>query len=125
MRKISVLSWFCYIIGYVFILTGVLKLLDTDFIGIFSNLGLPFPTFTLLLVAWSEIICGVFIVARRYVSFAVIPLLIIMIGALYMTKIPILINDGMMAFAFDSRLDVVMLILLIALWQNRVQIEQA
>ncbi|PAV28592.1 hypothetical protein CIL05_16105 [Virgibacillus profundi] len=111
-------KWICYSVGYVFITSGILKLLVSDFKALFISLGLPFPTSTLLLVALIEIGCGMLIAGRMYVNFAVPPLILIMFGALYLTKIPVLLNKGFFSFAFEARLDIVMLILLLLIWQH-------
>lgn len=110
--------WIRYIIGYVFITSGVMKLLVADFKNSFINLGLPFPMMTLFLVAIIEIACGSLIVANMYVKQAIIPLMIIMVGALYLTKFPLLVKQDVLGFLFQSRLDVVMFILLFVLWKK-------
>lgn len=116
--QISMSRWMSYIIGYVFITSGVMKLLVADFKNSFINLGLPFPTMTLFLVAITEIACGSLIVANMYVKQAIIPLTLIMIGALYLTKFPLLVKQDLLSFLFESRLDVVMFILLLVLWKR-------
>ncbi len=111
-------KWICYAIGYVFITSGIMKLVVSDFRGMFANMGLPFPEATLFLVAIVEIGCGVLIVARLYIHLAVPPLLLIMLGALYFSKLPTLFNKGFLSFAFEARLDIVMFILLLLVWQH-------
>src|SRR5690625_6992907 len=81
----------------------------------FLHLGLPFPYMTLFLVAMIEIACGALVIARMYVKYATIPLIVIMIGALVIVKLPLLIKEGILSFVFESRLDFVTLILLIFL----------
>jgi len=71
---------------------------------------------TLFLVAMIEIACGALVIARMYVKYATIPLIVIMIGALVIVKLPLLIKEGILSFVFESRLDFVMLILLIFLF---------
>ncbi|WP_084715748.1 DoxX family protein [Virgibacillus sp. SK37] len=110
--------WICYAVGYVFITSGIVALLVSDFRGIFHNLGIPFPEATLFLVAITEVVCGMLLVGRMYIHLAVPPLILIMLGALYLTKIPVLLTEGFLSFAFEARLDIVMLILLIILWQQ-------
>ncbi|GAB3797917.1 DoxX family protein [Virgibacillus kimchii] len=112
-------AWICYAVGYVFIASGILKFLDESFRGMFFQLGLPFPETTLFLVALAEFACGMLIAGRMYLKLAVPPLILIMFGALYITKIPILLNEGILKFAFEARLDIVMLILLLLIWQYR------
>ncbi|WP_229683137.1 DoxX family protein [Virgibacillus oceani] len=119
MKKLPMENWICYACGYVFITTGVLKLLVDDFKMIFSNLGLPYPDSVLFLVAITEIVCGALIVSKMYVKRATAALIFIMLAAIFLTKIPILTtNQGFLSFAFEARLDIVMLILLVVLWQH-------
>ncbi|WP_249869628.1 DoxX family protein [Oceanobacillus saliphilus] len=113
-----VTKWICYAIGYVFIISGILKLTNGDFKGTFASLGLPFPELTLFLVAIAELACGMLIAGRMYMKLAVPPLILIMLGALYFTKIPMLWTGGFFTFAFNARLDIVMIILLLLLWQQ-------
>jgi putative oxidoreductase len=117
----SMATWLCYAVGYVFITSGVLKLLFTDSFGFrshFHELGVPFVDSTLFLVAIIEIGCGALIAASMYVKKATIPLLVIMVGAIYFSKLPILINEGFLVFAFQSRLDIVVIILLLLLFKH-------
>lgn len=111
-------KWISYAVGYVFITSGVMKLLIVDFKISFINLGIPFPSTTLFLVAMIEIICGVLIIAKIYPKYATIPLIVIMIGAIILTKIPILLKQEILSFLFQARLDVVMLILLSLLFRH-------
>ncbi|WP_087974080.1 DoxX family protein [Oceanobacillus rekensis] len=111
-------KWICYAIGYVFVTAGIMKLVNADFKGVFFGLGLPFPEQTLFLVAIVELACGMLIIGRMYMKIAVPPLLLIMLGALYFSKLPILWTEGLLSFAMGARLDIVMIILLLLLWQN-------
>ncbi len=114
-------KWIRYAVGYVFITSGVVKLLAPEFKQIFSHLGIPSPSTMLFLVAMIEIICGMLIVANMYVKRATIPLIFIMIGALAIAKLPLLLNKDLLSFAFESRLDIVMLILLVIVWRHSEQ----
>ncbi|MBP1971302.1 putative membrane protein YphA (DoxX/SURF4 family) [Virgibacillus natechei] len=116
--ELNMNKWICYAVGYVFITSGILKLLVSDFANLFINLGLPFPEITLYVVAITEVACGMLIAGRMYLKYALAPLILVMLGALYLTKIPVLLNDGFLSFAFDARLDIVMLILLLLIWQH-------
>jgi uncharacterized membrane protein YphA (DoxX/SURF4 family) len=112
------MKWVSYAVGYVFITSGILKFIVSDFRSAFIGLGFPFPEATLFLVALLEVACGMMIAGRIYVKKAVIPLFIIMVGAILFTKIPILQSAGVLQFAFEARLDIVMLILLGVLWKG-------
>lgn len=119
MKKLPMINWICYAVGYVFIATGVVKLLVDDFKVVFSSFGLPYPDTILFLVAITEIVCGALIVSRLYLKRATAALIFIILAAIFLTKLPILTtNQGFLSFAFEARLDIVMLILLVLLWQN-------
>jgi putative oxidoreductase len=111
-------NWLCYAVGYVFITSGVMKLLVVESKAMFFSLGLPYPETTLFLVAITEIACGALIAAGMYVRKATIPLIIIMIVAIYLTKLPKLFDEGFLTFASQARLDIVVLILLLLLNQH-------
>ncbi|MFD2045667.1 DoxX family protein [Ornithinibacillus salinisoli] len=111
-------NWICYAVGYVFITSGIMKLMNPTFKETFYNLNLPFPEITLFLIAILEIASGALIVGGVYVKQAAITLLIIISGAIYLTKLPTLFNEGIVAFAFQARLDIVMVILLILIWKH-------
>lgn len=111
--------WICFAVGFVFLTSGIIKLVVSDFKIIFANLGLPFPEFTLFLIALMEIACGMLVAARMFLKQSVPPLVLIMLGALFLTKLPILSNGGFLTFVFEARLDIVMLILLMIIWRNR------
>ncbi len=106
-----------YGVAYVFITSGLVKLLDPSFEEIFANIGIPYPAIALLLVALIEVIGGGFILFQFYVKRTVIPLLTIMIAALLLTKIPML-HAGFLSFAFGARLDIIMILLLAILWRS-------
>lgn len=119
MRMMNMSKWICYAVGYVFLTSGILKLVSSDFQTIFMDLGLPSPSMMLFLIAITEIACSGLILAQLYVKQAAAPLILIILGAIYLTKLPVFMNQGFLQFAFDARLDIVMLILLILLWQHR------
>lgn len=112
------MNWICYAVGYVFITTGILKLLVNDFKVVFGSFGLPYPDSLLFLVAITEIVCGTLIISRLYMKRATAALIFIILAAIFLTKLPILANQGFLSFAFEARLDIVMLILLVLLWQH-------
>ncbi|MGM8212827.1 DoxX family protein [Virgibacillus sp. W0430] len=118
---IHTLKWIGYAIGYVFISSGIMKLLVSDFKGIFANLGIPFPETVLFVLALVEITCGTLIVAGMYAKQATVPLIVIMLGAIFLTKLPVISSKGIFSFAFEARLDIVMLILLLIVWKKSAQ----
>lgn len=118
--RMNTIRWIRLAVGYVFITSGMVKLIIADFKAMFVQLGIPFPEITLLLIALLEIACGSLIIARMYMKQAVLPLIIIMLGAIFITKIPILTSKDIFSFVFEARLDIVMLIMLFILWQQSV-----
>lgn len=118
MKQMSIENWICYAVGYVFITSAVLKLMVADFKAVFIQLDLPFPLATLFLVAITEIVCGTLIASKMYAKQAALPLIVIIIAAIYLTKMPLLFSQGVLSFAFEARLDIVMLILLLLIWRN-------
>lgn len=116
--RMPITNWICYAVGYVFIVTGLVKLLFDDFQVIFSSMEIPYPATVLLLIAIVEIVCGALIAGGYYVKEASIPLIIIIVGAIILTKLPVLTGQGFFQFLFVARLDIVMLILLFLLFNH-------
>ncbi|MFD2444961.1 DoxX family protein [Bacillus sp. CGMCC 1.16607] len=104
-----------YTVAYVFIISGLMKLISVELGNYFINLGLPFPLYLKYGVATVEMICGLFLIVNKHVKQTTIPLIAIMIAAIILTKVPIL-HTGFMAFAFNARLDIIMLVLLFILY---------
>jgi putative oxidoreductase len=106
-----------YVVAYVFLISGLMKLLSGELGQYFINLGFPYPLKVMFIVAVIEIVCGGLILMNKSVRKASIPLLIIMIVAFLMTKVPLL-HTGFLHFAFGARLDIVMLVLLFILYSK-------
>ncbi len=81
------------------------------------NLPIPTPDLLIYVVAILEIVCGLLIAMNKEVKKATIPLMIIIIAAILLTKIPLL-HTGFLQFAFAARLDVVILSLLYILYNS-------
>lgn len=116
-KEMQMTRWVCYAIGYVFITSGVIKLINGDFKIIFANLGIPYPELLLFLVAIAEIVCGTLICARMYIRKASSILIVIMLAAVLLTKLPLLSSGAFLHFLFEARLDFVMLLLLLAVYK--------
>lgn len=114
----QVYRWVRFAIGYVFITSGIVKLLVPSFQEVFANLGIPYANISLFLLAMIEIICGTLIIVNMYVKYVTVTLMIIMVGAIIIAKLPVLLQEGILTFLFESRLDVTMLILLVILWRK-------
>ncbi len=116
-HSLTTASLIRFAVAFVFITSGVMKLFSTELAEVFIGLGLPFPDILLYVTAFLEIICGILILLNRDVKKAVIPLIGIIIAAILLTKIPEL-NSGILSFAFKTRLDIVMLVLLYILYSK-------
>lgn len=68
-------------------------------------------------IALIEMICGIFILFNKWTRIATIPLMVIMLAALLLTKIPTL-HSGFIQFAFNARLDIAMLVLLFLIFSQ-------
>jgi putative oxidoreductase len=106
-----------YAVAYVFITSGLMKFFSAELAHHFLSIGLPYSHTMLNVVILIEIGCGLLILCNKGVKTAVIPLMAIMIAALLLTKLPYL-NNGLLSFAFYSKLDIVMLVLLVVLYKN-------
>jgi len=106
-----------YAVAYVFITSGLMKFISEDLTNSFISLGLPSPLYFMYVVAMLEMICGALILMNKKMKIATIPLIFIMIGALLLTKVPIL-HSSIAQFAFQARLDIVMLLMLFILFSG-------
>lgn len=105
------------LVGLVFLSEGIQKFLfpDADGVGRFIKLGIPDPQFFGPFVGTIEIICGTLIIVGLVTRLAAVPLLIVILNAIYFTKIPTLTQKGFWAAAHDGRADFSMLMGLIFL----------
>lgn len=99
-------------VGVVFLSEGIQKFLFADKIGAgrFSKIGLPNPGFLGPFVGCFEIVCGMLVLIGFFTRVAVIPLIIIMLVAIYTTKLEILASQGFWAMMHESRTDWAMLL---------------
>jgi len=108
-----------FYVGLIFVGEGVLKFLRPDQLGPgrFDKAGIPAGTFFAYLDGVFEIGCGLLILAGLLTRLAAIPMIVDMIGALTITKVPILWGDaplypkegGFWDFFHEGRLEVAML----------------
>ncbi|MFG3407653.1 DoxX family protein [Streptomyces sp. NPDC048142] len=106
-------------VGAVFLSEGVLKFLrpDAQGTGRFDRAGIPAPGFLAPLDGIFEIVCGVLILAGLLTRLAVVPMIVNMLGALLITKLPILWGNaplfagksGWWDLAHESRTDLAQL----------------
>lgn len=78
------------IVGLIFLSEGIQKFLFPGALGSgrFSRAGVPYADTMAIVVAICEIVFGMLLVLRIRLKLVIIPLLIIMIGALFYTKYP-------------------------------------
>ena len=84
----------------VFLPEGIQKLIFPDILGAgrFTRIGIPFPDVMGPFVGVVETVCGALIIVGLFTCLAVIPLIIIMIVALILTKLPILLGRDVWIF---------------------------
>ncbi len=99
-------------VGAVFLSEGIQKFLFADELGAgrFAKIGLPNPDFLGPFVGTFEIVCGTLILLGMLTRLASIPLIIIMLVAIFTTKSAVLANDGFWSMLHGSRTDWAMLL---------------
>lgn len=111
--------WIRLYVGLVFAGEGVLKFLRPESLGLgrFTKAGIPAPEFFAALDGVFEISGGLLILAGLLTRVAAVPMILNMIGALLITKLPILWADsplfksehGFWDFLHEARLDIAQL----------------
>jgi putative oxidoreductase len=108
-----------FYVGLIFVGEGVLKFVRPEALGSgrFEKAGIPAWTFLADLDGVTEIICGGMILAGLLVRLATLPMIVDMIGALAITKLPLLWGSaplypkegGFWDFFHEGRLEIAML----------------
>jgi putative oxidoreductase len=90
-----------FIVGLVFFGEGVQKFLYPAEVGAgrFAKIPISNPEMTASVVGCVEIVCGILIMAGFLTRLAAVPLIAIMLTAIFTTKIPILIGSEFMGFS--------------------------
>ena len=98
-------------VGLVFLSEGIQKFLFpiVDGAGRFAKIVILYPAFFGPFVGVTEIICGSLLLVGLFTRLASVPILIVIVTAIYTTKIPILMDKGFWAAAHDGRADFSML----------------
>lgn len=73
--------------------------------GYFKDIGIPYPVFSAYTVGVFEIICALLILIGFYTRLAALPLIVIMVVAISVTKIDFLISGGFWHMINASYLD--------------------
>jgi uncharacterized membrane protein YphA (DoxX/SURF4 family) len=105
------------IVGLIFLSEGIQKFLFPETLGAgrFARIGIPYANITVIVVAICEIVFGLLLTLRIRIKISVIPLLVIIIGALYYTKYPQLRKEGFWTTAHEARTDLLMFVSLVFL----------
>ncbi len=92
------------LVGWVFLLEGILKFALPDELGVgrFISIGIPEPQVMAAFVGVVEIICGVLLLAGFLTRFAATALLINIGVAIVSTKIPIWLGHGYWRFTLPK-----------------------
>ncbi len=96
--------------GGVFLLEGIQKFIFPDAlsVGRFAKIGIPSPDLTAPLVGVFEIGGGVLLVLGLVTRLAVIPLIVVIVVAIWTTKVPMFAHDGFWKMAHEARTDYAM-----------------
>jgi len=99
-------------VGAVFLSEGIQKFLLPDAVGAgrFAKIGFESPEVVAQFVACFEIACGSLVLLGLLTRLAVIPLIVIMLTAIYTTKFEIFQQDGFWKMAHEARTDWSMLL---------------
>jgi len=99
-------------VGVVFLSEGLQKFIFPSVRGSgrFEKIGLPSPEFLGTLVGGFEIVCGALILLGLLTRLASIPTFIIMLVALFTTKVEVFANSGFWEMMHGSRTDWAMLL---------------
>src|SRR5690554_1595127 len=99
-------------VGVVFLSEGLQKFIfpGSRGAGRFEKIGLPSPELLGTLVGGFEVVCGALILIGLLTRLASIPTFIIMLVALFITKVEILSNDGFWEMMHAGRTDWAMML---------------
>ena len=100
------------LVGWVFVSEGIQKLLFPAQLGVgrFEKIGIPFPHFMAPFVGSIEIVCGTLLLVGLFTRLAAIPLLGVILVAIFTTKIPMIAKTGVWSMLHEARTDFSMLL---------------
>lgn len=100
------------VVGSVFLSEGIQKFLfaEAQGAGRFKKIGIPYHEFLGPFVGTTEMVCGIFILLGLLTRLAAIPLIIVILVAIYTTKLPMLADGGVWKMLHESRTDWAMLL---------------
>lgn len=99
-------------VGVIFLSEGIQKLIYPALRGSgrFEKIGLPEAEIMGFFVGGVELACGLFVIVGLYTRIAAIVLMIIMLMAITITKIPLFQNEGFWEGMHQIRTDLAMLL---------------
>jgi putative oxidoreductase len=99
-------------VGLIFLSEGIQKFLFASELGErrFDKIGIPYPEVMGPLVGVVEILCGFFVLIGYKIRYTILPLILIMIVAISVTKIVNIPKEGFWVFAHGARTDFAMLL---------------
>jgi uncharacterized membrane protein YphA (DoxX/SURF4 family) len=130
MRKTLPMILIRIIVGILFLTEGILKFAYSGELGAgrFAHIGLPYPHVLAPFVGAVEIAAGGALILNLYAGDAALLLLIVILTAIFTTKVPILIGRnlgafvppklehyGVLSFIHEARTDLAMLFGLVAI----------
>jgi uncharacterized membrane protein YphA (DoxX/SURF4 family) len=100
------------LVGWVFLSEGIQKFLFPEALGVgrFLKIGIPWPHLLAPFVGTVEVVCGTLILLGLATRLAAVPLLAVILVALYSTKIVAFAKLGFWATLHEARTDVSMLL---------------
>lgn len=130
MRKNLPMILIRVIVGVVFLTEGILKFVRPAELGVgrFAHIGLPFPHVLAPFVGVVEIAAGGALILNFFAGDAALLLLVVILTAIFTTKVPILMGRhigvfappkldhyGLLSFIHEARTDLAMLFGLVAI----------
>ena len=105
------------LVGWIFLSEGIQKFLFPEALGVgrFLKIGIPWPNVLAPFVGTVEIVCGTLILLGLATRLAAVPLLAVILVALYSTKIVVFAKLGFWGTMHEARTDVSMLLALLFL----------
>ncbi len=100
------------LVGWVFVTEGIQKYLFPELLGVgrFVKVGIPWPQVMAPFVGTVEIVCGTMILLGLVTRLATVPLVGVILVALYSTKLVALGKVGIWSTLHEARTDVSMLL---------------
>jgi uncharacterized membrane protein YphA (DoxX/SURF4 family) len=100
------------LVGWVFLSEGIQKFLFPAALGAgrFAKIGILAPQVMAPFVGAVEIGCGVLILIGLFTRWAALPLLAVIVVALFTTKLPLLVKDGIWSALHEARTDLSMVL---------------